>query len=369
MRPPLLVAVAGLLLAPLVVMAPSNAGASGTHAPVRTPNVVGLSRAQTYAAMRHADLYFTTSGPGSANATWSRVVAERPRAGTLVAWHSSVALTVTKVATAGATPTTKLATATTSTRRAPGRVPNLSHMTRAQVYAVMHRADLYFSTTGPGSANGTWKSVVAENPKPGTPIAARSSVTLTTSLLAPVPAGHVRVPNLIHLSRAQVYTVMRHADLYFSTRGPGAGHPWTRVVAESPSPGAVVALRSTITLTTALAVATAAVSHPRSAPTRSAPTRAAPVVTHSTAAPLVGTTHSRIGVATWYSYVPGQCATSYLPMGTRITVEDLETGVSVSCVVTDRQDYSPGRVVDLNETQFSQLTALWRGVVRVKVSW
>ena len=347
-------------------MAPSIAGASGTHAPVRTPNVVGLSRAQTYAAMRHANLYFATSGPGSANGTWTRVVTEHPAPGTLVAWHSSVTLTVTRVASAASrTPTTKLATASTPARKNAGRVPNLSHMTRAQVFAVMHRADLYFSTTGPGSSTGTWKSVVAESPRPGTPIAPRSNVTLRTSLLPPVPAGHVRVPNLTHLSRSQVYAVMRHADLYFATRGPGAGHAWTRVVAESPAPGSVVALRSTITLTTSMAVTTAAVTRVAPAATRTRST----VVTHSTAAPLVGSTHYRIGVATWYSYVPGQCATSYLPMGTRITVEDLATGVSVSCVVTDRQDYSPGRVVDLNETQFSQLTALWRGVVRVKVSW
>ena len=348
-------------------MAPSVAGASGTHAPVRTPNVIGLSRAQAYAAMRHANLFFSTSGPGSAAGTWTRVVAERPAPGTLVAWHSSVSLTVTRATSASAAPT-KLATTAQSTIKTAGRVPNLSHMTRAQVYAVMHRADLYFSTTGPGAASGTWKSVVAESPRPGTPIAARSSVTLTTSLLAPVPAGHVRVPNLSHLTRAQVYTVMRHADLYFTTRGAGAGHPWTRVVAESPAPGAVVALRSTITLTTAMTVTTAAVTRARVAPAVTH-ARATPVVTHPTAAPLVGTTHYRIGVATWYSYVPGRCATSYLPMGTRINVEDLDTGVSVTCVVTDRQDYSPGRVVDLNETQFSQLTALWRGVVRVKVSW
>jgi beta-lactam-binding protein with PASTA domain len=361
-RPPLLVAVAGSLLTPLVVMAPSIAGASGTHAPVRTPDVIGLSRAQTYAAMRNANLFFSTSGPGSANSTWTRVVGERPAPGTVVAWHSSVALIVTRLASATAPAlTTKLATASKVTSKIPGRVPNLSHMTRAQVYAVMHRADLYFSTTGPGSTTGTWKSVVAESPAPGTPISPHSSVTLTTSLLGPVPAGHVRVPNLTHLARAQVFTVMRHADLYFTTRGGVAGHPWTRVVAESPAPGSVVALRSTITLTTATAtagVSTAAVTRTRSA-----------TVVHSTAAPLVGSTQYRIGVATWYSYIPGQCATSYLPMGTRITVEDLDTGVSVSCVVTDRQDYSPGRVVDLNETQFSQLTALWRGVVRVKVSW
>ena len=319
--------------------------------------MIGLSRTQTYAAMRTANLFFATSGPGSTNGTWTRVVAERPSPGAVVAWHSNVVLTVTRARPSPSASRATVATAAKVISKNAGRVPNLSHLTRIQVYAVMRRADLYFSTTGPGSTSGTWKSVVAESPKPGTPIAPRSSVSLSTSLLAPVARGHVRVPNLTHLSRTQVYAVMRHADLYFTTRGARAGHPWTRVLTQSPAPGSVVALRSTITLTTAPAVA-AAVRR----------TRPAPVVSHSAPAP-VDSSHYRVGVATWYSWVPGQCATSYLPKGTRITVEDLDTGVSISCVVTDRQDYSPGRVVDLNETQFAQLTALWRGVVRVKVSW
>jgi beta-lactam-binding protein with PASTA domain len=312
---------------------------------------VGLSRAATFAAMSHAGLYFATSGPGSATNAWTRVVSERPRAGTLVAWHSTVDLAVTGPARSTSAP------AKASAHRSPGRVPNLTHMTRAQVYAVMHRADLYFSTRGPGSTNATWRSVVAESPKPGTPIAPRANVVLTTSMLPPVAPGHVRVPNLTHLSRAQVDTVMRHADLYYATRGPTA---WSRVVSERPAPGSVVALRSTVVLSTEGVARVTRVTHATATHTLSV---------RPTAAPLTGSTHYRIGIATWYSYIPGQCATSYLPRGTQITVEDLDTGVSITCVVTDRQDYSPGRVVDLNETQFSQLTALWRGVVRVKVSW
>ncbi len=350
-RVPLLVAVAGFLLAPLVMLTPSNAGASSTHAPVRAPNVVGLTRAAAYAALARANLYFSTAGPGSAAGTWTRVLSERPRAGTLLAWHATVQLTVTQAPSTPRSTTTRPAPAG-AFHHSPGRVPNLSHMTRAQVYAVMHRANLYFTTRGPGSANATWRSVVAESPAPGTPVAARSTVVLTTSLLNPVAPGHVRVPNLTHLSRAQVNTVMRHADLYYATRGPSS---WTRVISESPAAGSVVALRSTIALGTAGVVATASTTRTLSV--------------RPTVAPLTGSTHYRIGVATWYSYIPGQCATSYLPRGTQITVEDLDTGVSITCLVTDRQDYSPGRVVDLNETQFSQLTALWRGVVRVKVSW
>lgn len=77
----------------------------------------------------------------------------------------------------------------------------------------------------------------------------------------------------------------------------------------------------------------------------------------------------REGVATWYSWRPGQCATSYLPRGTRIYVRVVGTNRVISCVVTDRQARRPGRVVDLNEASFSALAPLGRGVVRVIVTW
>ncbi len=77
----------------------------------------------------------------------------------------------------------------------------------------------------------------------------------------------------------------------------------------------------------------------------------------------------RIGVATWYSYIPGHCATWYLPSGTRIRVRDLATGHSITCIVTDREAAHGNRVVDLNETQFAQLAPLRVGVIAVKVTW
>ncbi len=77
----------------------------------------------------------------------------------------------------------------------------------------------------------------------------------------------------------------------------------------------------------------------------------------------------RTGVATWYSWRPGQCATSYLPKGTRIYVHEVGTSLTISCVVTDRQARNPGRVVDLNEESFSELAPLNKGVVRVIVTW
>ncbi len=77
----------------------------------------------------------------------------------------------------------------------------------------------------------------------------------------------------------------------------------------------------------------------------------------------------RIGIATWYSWHPGECASSYRPHGSRIWIRDLETGRVITCLVTDTQAYSPQRVVDLSETQFAELAPLSTGIVRVEVFW
>jgi serine/threonine-protein kinase len=58
------------------------------------PNLVGDDQAQAYAAMHLAKLYFTTTGPNSNSTKWTTVVSQTPVAGTMVAWHSYVTLTV-----------------------------------------------------------------------------------------------------------------------------------------------------------------------------------------------------------------------------------------------------------------------------------
>ena len=51
----------------------------------------------------------------------------------------------------------------------------------------------------------------------------------------------------------------------------------------------------------------------------------------------------KIGVATWYNYIPGRCATWYLPKGTRLTVRDLSTGKTITCIISDREDHGERR--------------------------
>jgi Lytic transglycolase len=233
------------------------------------------------------------------------------------------------------------------------RVPNLVGLSRVQVYRTMRADQLYFVTRGPGATNDRWRTVEAQLPRPGTVVARRSQVVLRVWM---VPArGPRRLPNLVGRSRAEVFSLMHSLGLYFVTRGPGARDGrWVFASAQSPRPGTLVPWHGEVTVAVAL-----------SRPRRATPT----TVVHPVSDPPANPANVKVGVATWYNYIPGQCATWYLPKGTTITVTDLATGKSVSCVITDREQPGDNHVVDLNQTQFAELAPLGQGVIRVKVTW
>jgi len=79
--------------------------------------------------------------------------------------------------------------------------------------------------------------------------------------------------------------------------------------------------------------------------------------------------HTRVGIATWYAWFPGQCASPFLPHGTLLTVTDLATHRTIQCLVTDTEAHNPGRVVDLSQYCFEQLAALSQGVIQVRITW
>ncbi len=377
--------------------ATESSGASTSHVSVAMPNVVHFDRASTFAAMARSGLYFRTVGP----ANWNVAVGEVPRAGTLVPKGSTVV-----VDTAVQAPRTSGTTV----------MPDLLYRHRAQVFAAMRQAGLYFVTKGPA----TWTLVTAQHPRPGTVLPVHATATLGVArVAASSSSGETTVPNVVHVSRARAFAAMARAGLYFSVRGPT---DWTVVTGQLPAAGTRVSWHGSVVLDVAHVVAAPRV--PTAAHTVSgslvpdlvglsahvAETTSARVglrlrvrvagggawnvvvaqslrpgarvargtimvvrgvrrVSHAPATTTTVAAHARIGIATWYSYIPGQCATWYLPRGTRITVEDLATGRTISCLVTDRQDYAPGRVVDLSESQFSLLAPLWRGVVEVRVTW
>ena len=218
-----------------------------------------------------------------------------------------------------------------------------------------------------------------------------ATVALPTPAEAQTSNAYEAMPNFVGLGQYSVHAEMYRAQLYFKTTGLGANSPkWNRVVGEIPAAGTMIHPFSTVILEVTTVVATVVVHHV----VKSTKKTVTVAVHHPSKKPVVKlesvvrsgikpparhvkkTTTARpaladfrVGVATWYSYIPGRCATWYLPMGTRINVEDLDTGKVISCVVTDREAAHGNRVVDLSETQFAQLAPLGVGVVPVRVTW
>jgi rare lipoprotein A (peptidoglycan hydrolase) len=182
---------------------------------------------------------------------------------------------------------------------------------------------------------------------------------VSSHALAPA-AHHATTTRAPHARATHTTATMTAAQRYQAWRRHVAYVAWRHHVAYAHWRAAVAAARQGRTaryLAWRRAVAAAAAA--RRATVRTTATLHAPTTVHGV----------RVGVATWYSWHPGQCATSYRPRGTRIWITDLATGRVITCLVTDAQPYSPERVVDLNETQFAQLAPLSQGVVRVRVTW
>lgn len=105
-------------------------------------------------------------------------------------------------------------------------------------------------------------------------------------------------------------------------------------------------------------------------------TTAKPATTTTTRPPTTTTTAAQfaagqeVGKASWYvAAAPGTCAHRTIPKGSRVRVTHLGSGRSVICTVADRGPYVDGRVVDLAEVDFAQLTGSHEGVVDVKIEW
>jgi rare lipoprotein A (peptidoglycan hydrolase) len=109
-------------------------------------------------------------------------------------------------------------------------------------------------------------------------------------------------------------------------------------------------------------------------PTTAPPTTAKPVTT-TTKAPLppapkpVTATNSQTGGASYYSYKAGGCAHRTLPKGTVVTVKNLSSGKTATCVVNDRGPFVAGRIIDLDTSVFRQIANTSAGVVQVQISW
>ena len=127
--------------------------------------------------------------------------------------------------------------------------------------------------------------------------------------------------------------------------------------------------RATITGVAATTTVPVPVTEPPTTVPAPTTTTIAPLVLVPTTTSTPPATASATGVATWYAWNPGQCASPWLPKGTEVTVTDVATGASTSCLVTDREADNPGRVIDLDTAVFEQLAPLSAGAITVTISW
>jgi rare lipoprotein A (peptidoglycan hydrolase) len=145
----------------------------------------------------------------------------------------------------------------------------------------------------------------------------------------------------------------------------------------APAPAAqALAAPAPATVPPSTAPATTA-PRPTAPPTSAAPvtrpptTAPAPTAPPPTAPPLPPNTQE--GSASWYrqpSHWPENgCAHTTLPFGTLVTVTNLSTGASTTCVVNDRGPFVQGRVIDLDDDVFARLAPLPQGLIPVRITW
>ena len=149
--------------------------------------------------------------------------------------------------------------------------------------------------------------------------------------------------------------------------GPGASRP-VSLSSQQLLAATVSSTSTTIAETTTTVAPPAPVVHHPAPPVH----HVAPPVVHHVAPPVhraVHTTHVKTGFATWYNYIPGQCAAAFVPHGVRLYIRDRRNGRTISCIVTDTEAPGSSHIVDLSETQFSQLAPLGKGVVPIAVYW
>lgn len=92
---------------------------------------------------------------------------------------------------------------------------------------------------------------------------------------------------------------------------------------------------------------------------------------------LVGTSRPSVtsvksgqtGGASWYTQPGLMAAHRTLPFGTVVRVTNLGNGKQVTVTIRDRGPYVEGRIIDLSNTAFSQLSPKSKGVLNVKIEW
>jgi hypothetical protein len=144
-----------------------------------------------------------------------------------------------------------------------------------------------------------------------------------------------------------------------TTAAPTTAAP-TTAAPTTAAPTTVVRAAQTAAPVTALK----ATSAPKPAPATTTPPPPPPPP-----APAAAPRRSQSGQGTWYRYQAGGCANNNLPMGTVVTVTNVDNGATTTCVVNDRGGFSYPRILDMDVSVFQQLAPLSSGVINISISW
>ncbi|MGI9032690.1 MAG: hypothetical protein ACR2HY_03190, partial [Acidimicrobiales bacterium] len=88
-----------------------------------------------------------------------------------------------------------------------------------------------------------------------------------------------------------------------------------------------------------------------------------------TVAPAPRFRHSQAGVASWFHFTRGTCASRSIAKGTVVTVTRPATKAVTTCRVADWGPGDTTRLVDLSEDTFARLAGPGTGLVQVRVQW
>ena len=351
-------AVAIVMAATVTLPAPAEAATSNAYEAM--PNVIGFGQFSAHAEMYRAQLYFKTTGPGANSTAWTRVVGEIPAAGTMIHPFSTVILEVT---------TTPVVTAVVHPAIKKTVVVALHHavkktLKKTVVVALHHAVKKTLKKTVVVALHHAVKKTL----KKTVVVALHHAVKKTLKKTVVVALHHAVKKTL----KKTVVVALHHAvkKTLKKTVVVALHHAVKKTLKKTVVVALHHAVKKTLKKTVVVAVRHTGkrpVVKLESVTRQSIKVPSKPVKKKVTSRPALA--DFRVGVATWYSYVPGRCATWYLPMGTRVNVEDLDNGRVITCVVTDREASHGNRVVDLSETQFSELAPMGVGVVPVRVTW
>jgi rare lipoprotein A len=74
------------------------------------------------------------------------------------------------------------------------------------------------------------------------------------------------------------------------------------------------------------------------------------------------------GQVTYYAHPAGRCASPFLPFGTVVRVTNPANGLSIYCLVNDREA-DTARSIDLATATFAELAPLPQGVINAQLTW